>query len=74
MLADNIAMSVSSTVWAASHLWEKRKVTASIGGHSEELSQEEKEEMEEDRSASMAAGYRFTIGVSYTLPVRSIFG
>jgi hypothetical protein len=74
MLADNVVLSVSSTVWAASHLWEKRKVTESIGGHSEELSQEDKEEMDKDRSASVAAGYRFTIGVSYALPVRSIFG
>lgn len=74
MLSDNVAMSVGATFWAASHLWEKRKVTVSAGGRSEELSQEDKEELNEDRSASVAVGHQFTIGVSYALPVRMIFG
>lgn len=74
MLSDNVAMSLGATFWGASHLWEKRKVTVSAGGHSEELSQEAKEELDEDRSASVAVGSQWTIGVSYALPVRMIFG
>ena len=71
MLSDNVVMSANAIIWGASDLWQKRKIKDFEGG---ELGPEERKNLDKYFPASECNLIQFTIGISYALPVRSVFG